>query len=144
MRDPFHTLIQDLEREQGKPIVLSSPRSFEMLFEPDLPVTSALNDDDSALVTDVWVSDIADVPEITQQFLLGALLEMNYYASLQHQAAFALDDDMRIVLSRSDDLGYLTAPSYLNQLSVLLEQARRLRRLLLILYPRMTVEASER
>jgi len=141
MRDPFHTLIQDLEREQGKPIALSSPRSFEMLFEPDLPVTSALNDDDSALVTDVWVSDIADVPEITQQFLLGALLEMNYYASLQHQAAFALDDDMRIVLSRSDDLGYLTAPSYLNQLSVLLEQARRLRRLLLILYPRMTVGA---
>jgi hypothetical protein len=82
-----------------------------MLFEPDLPVTSALNDDDSALVTDVWISDITEVPGITQQFLLGALLEMNYYASLENQATFALDDKMRIVLSRSDDLGYLTAPS---------------------------------
>jgi hypothetical protein len=144
LRDRFHTLIQDLERENGSPIALSSPRSFEMLFEPDLPVTSALNDDDSALVTDVWISDITEVPGITQQFLLGALLEMNYYASLENQATFALDDKMRIVLSRSDDLGYLTAPSYLNKLSVLIEQAQRLRRLLLILYPRMTVEAPER
>lgn len=139
MSDRFHDLIRDLELEQGNPIISSGLRTFEMLFEPDLPVIASLNDDDSALVTDVWISDIADLPPITQEFLLGTILEINYCAGLQNQAVFALDDALRIVLSRADAMDRLMVPSYLEKLSVLLQQAQRLRRLLLILYPQMTV-----
>lgn len=139
MSDRFHDFIRDLELEPGYPIISSSLRTFEMLFEPDLPVTASLNDDDSALVTDVWISDIADLPQITQEFLLGTILEMNYGAALQNQPVFALDDALRIVLSRSDALDRLMVPSYLEKLSVLLQQAQRLRRLLLVLHPQMTI-----
>nr|WP_217345303.1 hypothetical protein [Noviherbaspirillum sp. L7-7A]MBV0879557.1 hypothetical protein [Noviherbaspirillum sp. L7-7A] len=140
MSDLFHAFILDMERHDCR-LSLSTPRSFELFFEPGFPVVSALNDSDNAVVTDVWISCISGFPTITQEFVLGTILEINHYTLLQNQGVFGLDEQMQIVLSRSDLLEHLTVHAYAENLSVMLEQALRLQRLLLMLHPVIMINA---
>jgi hypothetical protein len=143
MSDPFESFVTGLEQVQGQALTLSGAHSFAYLLEGDLAIESTLSDDGRYLVTDAWVCQTNDLPAAQHELLLGILLEMNGYAGLMHGAMFSLDAQGRMALTLAHPLAQLTTDQYLAKLQDLLEQARQMRQLLLMIHPVITLPADE-
>ena len=135
----FSSFIAELEQVQGHPLALVDMRSFTCLFDDDFVVETTLADDGRFLVTDVWVGPTGDIPHQQHALLMTILLEINGYAGMMHGAACSLDEESRIVLSHAQPLAQLSAALYLANLHNMLEQARQLRKMILTIYPVITI-----
>jgi hypothetical protein len=135
MSELFLSFIARLEQKQGEPVTLSDEKSIAYLFEGELPLTATLSDQGNALVLDAWVEDTGALPAAERMALFGSLLELNALANLLNEAVFSLDEEHRIVLTRTLDLASLTPQEYLDEIAKLIEQVWQTRRLILAITP---------
>ncbi|WP_028601547.1 hypothetical protein [Ottowia thiooxydans] len=122
----FQRLIDGLE----VPLVLSTPRSFDLVFEGGLPVSVSLHPNGTDVAIDVWCYDAAPLTGAARRTLVKALLLMNQ-ATLSGQALrIGMDSRGLILVHASQALERLQAVSFVTWLSRLVEQGRRVRALL--------------
>lgn len=107
--------------------------SFDCLFDDALLVTTTLSTDNDCLVLSAWIPPAAALSNAAGEALLASLLELNAWACMAGEAAFGLDAEQRIVLSRALRLDSLAPDDYLHVLARLLEQARQTRSLQVML-----------
>jgi hypothetical protein len=138
--DLFASFIADLGNVQRQPVQRSDPRSFDYLFDGDLAVTCTLSDDGRRMVTDAWVGHTRHIPAAQRELLFALVLEINGYAAEMHDAVFSLDEERRIVLSRSMPLMQLTVAHHLDALQCMLSRVRQVQRVMLALYPVIAIQ----
>ena len=125
-----HPGFQRLMDGLGVPLVLSTPRSFDLVFEGGLPVTVSLHPNDLEVAIDVWCYDAAPHMGAVRRSIVKSLLMLNHAALADQSVRIGMDSRGLILLHGSQVLEGLEGNSFVNWLSRLVEQGRRIRALL--------------
>ncbi|MET4579550.1 CesT family type III secretion system chaperone [Ottowia thiooxydans] len=125
-----HPGFQRLVDSLGCPLVLSTPRSFDLVFEGGLPVTVSLHPNDLEVAIDVWCYDAAPHKAQVRRNIVKSLLMLNHAALTEQAVRIGMDSRGLILLHGSQVLEGLQGTSFLNWLTQLVEQGRRIRTLL--------------
>ena len=135
MPELFSRFLARLDQEQGYPSAPADDKRLEYLFANDIVVTATVTEEEDRLVLDAWAWDASILHPAGRSALLGSLLGLNGVAALTHGATFSLDEEDRIVLSRTLELANLAPRAYLEALDALVTQVRQLQRLILAMPP---------
>ncbi|MBH1964958.1 MAG: type III secretion system chaperone [Comamonadaceae bacterium] len=125
-----HPGFQRLMDGLGGPLVLSTPRSFDLVFEGGLPVTVSLHPNDLEVAIDVWCYDAAPHRGVVRRNIVKSLLMLNQAALADQAVRIGMDTRGLILLHGSQVLEGLQGNFFLNWLTQLVEQGRRIRTLL--------------
>ncbi|WP_298213487.1 hypothetical protein [Acidovorax sp.] len=126
----FQALLRRIEADAGEPLVLSSPRSFELLMPETLPVRATVHPSDTALVIDIYIYNAQLVTGDLRANLCQGLLLLNHAGLRGRPFALGLDRRDFVMLTASLPLNDALLDDFTLHMDYLCSQAREIRELI--------------
>lgn len=108
---------------------LSSPRSFDLLFEDDLAATVSLHPDGQSVTVDLWCGDASDADEPDRRILVELLLGLNARHPDDPWRWVGLDSRDFILVHGRAPVAALEGDGFSDWLASMVEEARQIRSL---------------
>lgn len=107
----------------------SSARSFDLVFDDDLPVTVTLHPNGTEVGVDVWCHDAARMAGAQRRAMVKTLLMLNHSSRAGLPLCIGLDNRDFVLVHGRRGLDGLERSAFTAWLSWLLDQSRRVRSL---------------
>lgn len=123
----FKELLRRIEADAGEPVVLGSPRSFELLMPGNLPVRVTVHPSDTRLVVDIYLYNAQLLTGELRANLCQGLLLLNHAGLRGRPFALGLDRRDFVLLTASFALDDALLDEFTAHMDYLCAQAGEIR-----------------
>lgn len=120
---------QRLADSLGAPIAASTARSFDLVFDDDLPVTVSLHPNGTDVGIDIWCHDAARLAGAPRRAVVRTLLLLNQASQAGRPLCIGLDSRDFVLVHGREAMDRLEGAAFGAWLAWLVDQARRVRSL---------------